>query len=243
VANTGSVADWDAAQGMVAQAVSEYGTLDAVVNNAGNLRDGIFHKMSPEDFDAVVKVHLYGSFNLSRAAVDRFKVGNGGAGGGSLVHMTSTAGLIGNVGQANYMAAKMGIVGLSRSIAIDAQRFNVRSNCISPFADTQMTRSVPVAPGREAAREARLRAMPAWAVGALAGALLTDACKDITGQIFGIRGGEVFVFSQPRPVRTLHHQGGWPMDKLARVLPKFGSVFAPVSELGRTYMWDPVEEE
>ncbi|MDO9437601.1 SDR family NAD(P)-dependent oxidoreductase [Hydrogenophaga sp.] len=237
-ANRSSVAEEAGAKNMVQQAMDVYGRLDAVVNNAGILRDGMFHKMTAEDFDAVVKVHLYGSFYLSRAAADPFRAQNGG----SMVHMTSTAGLIGNIGQANYMAAKMGIAGLSRSIATDMERYGVRSNCVAPFADTRMTRSVPVAPGRAEAREARLKAMPASAVASLVGALISDDAKSVNGQIFGVRGGEVFVFNQPRPVRTIHHQGGWPMRKLGRMLPKFGSVFAPVSETGRNYMWEPVEE-
>lgn len=238
VANHDSVADCEGAKRMVAQAIESFGTLDAIVNNAGILRDGMFYKMTAQDFDAVVKVHLYGTFYLSRAAADHFRRQNSGC----FVHMTSTAGLIGNVGQANYMAAKLGIAGLSRSIAIDMAKFNVRSNCVSPFADTRMTRSVPVSDDRAAAREARLRAMPASAVASLVGSLLTDACAQINGQIFGVRGGEVFVFNQPRPVRSIHHQGGWPMRKLMNALPKFQSAFSPVSELGRTFMWDPVEE-
>ena len=238
VANHDSVAEWEGAKRMVAQAIESFGTLDAVVNNAGILRDGMFYKMTPQDFDAVVQVHLYGTFYLSRAAADHFRQQNSGC----FVHMTSTAGLIGNVGQANYMAAKLGIAGLSRSIAIDMAKFNVRSNCVAPFADTRMTRSVPVSDDRAAAREARLRAMPASAVASLVGSLMTDACAHINGQIFGVRGGEVFVFNQPRPVRSIHHQGGWPMHKLMNLLPKFQSAFSPVSELGRTFMWDPVEE-
>jgi len=235
IANTDSVSDWKGAQNMVAQALKEFGRLDAIVNNAGILRDGLFHKMMPEDFDAVIKVHLYGSFYVSRAAAEHFRKVEAGC----FVHMTSTAGLIGNMGQANYMAAKMGIVGLSRSIATDMARFNVRSNCIAPFADTRMTRSVVVAPDKKAAREAKLLAMPASAVASLAGALISDACKDINGQIFGIRGGEAFVFNQPRPIRSVHHQGGWTPEGLAAVLPKFAPIFAPVSEMVMT--WDSIE--
>ena len=235
IANGDSVSDWNGAQNMVAQAVKEFGRLDAVVNNAGILRDGLFHKMMPEDFDAVVKVHLYGTFNVSRAAAEHFRKVEGGC----FVHMTSTAGLIGNVGQANYMAAKMGIVGLSRAIATDMSRFKVRSNCIAPFADTRMTRSVVVPPEMKAAREAKLLAMPAAAVASLAGALISDDCKDINGQIFGIRGGEAFVFNQPRPIRSVHHQGGWTPEGLAKVLPKFQAVFAPTSEMIMT--WDAIE--
>ena len=129
-ANTDSVAEWKSAQAIVQNALDLWGRIDGVVNNAGNLRDGIFHKMPEEDFDAVIKVHLKGSFNMSRAASPHFKSEESGA----FVHMTSTSGLIGNFGQANYCAAKMGIVGLSKAIALDMERFNVRSNCIAPFA-------------------------------------------------------------------------------------------------------------
>ena len=139
VANHDSVADWDGACAMVKAAVDNFGRIDGVVNNAGNLRDVLFHKMSPEDFRAVIDVHLMGSFNTSRVAAPFFKE----QGSGAYVHMTSTSGLIGNLGQANYAAAKLGIVGLSKSIAIDMQRFGVRSNAIAPFAWTRMVSSIP----------------------------------------------------------------------------------------------------
>ena len=130
VANTDSVADAAAAQRIVNAALDAFGRVDCVVNNAGILRDRFFHKMSVDEFDAVVKVHLYGSYFVSRAAAPHFKE----QGSGAFVHMTSTSGLIGNLGQANYSAAKLGIVALSKSIALDMRKFNVRSNCIAPFA-------------------------------------------------------------------------------------------------------------
>ena len=117
IADGGSVTDPDAARAMIEAGVKEFGRIDAVVNNAGILRDGFFHKMTYEDFDAVVKVHLYGSFNTSRAAADYFREQEGGA----LVHMTSTSGLIGNFAQANYSAAKLGIAAFSKSVALDLQ--------------------------------------------------------------------------------------------------------------------------
>ncbi len=149
VASTDSVAEWDGAQAIVAAATGRYGRLDIVVNNAGILRDRIFHHMTPEAFDAVVKVHLYGSFNVSRAAAEVFRGQNSGA----FVHMTSTSGLIGSVGQANYAAAKMGIAGLSRAIAMDMARYGVRSNCIAPHAFSRMIESVP---GRSPEEQERL---------------------------------------------------------------------------------------
>ncbi len=235
VASTDSVAAWASAQAIVQTAVDSFGRVDILVNNAGILRDNIFHKMQPEEFEAVIQVHLLGGFYMSRAAAEHFRRQEGG----SYVHMTSTAGLIGNVGQANYMAAKMGIVGLSRGLAQDLQRFNIRSNCIAPFADTRMTRSVVVAPALREAREKRISAWRPQGIASLAVALCSEACKDISGQIFGARGGEVFVFNQPRPVRSVHKDGGWSAEGLAKVLPKFQSVYSPVSEIVMT--WDSIE--
>ena len=119
---------------MVQDAITHFGQLDAVINNAGILRDRMFHKMSLDEWHAVIDVHLNGTFYVSRAAAPHFRERETGA----FVHMTSTSGLIGNFGQANYAAAKLGIAALSKSIALDMNRFNVRSNCISPFAWTRM---------------------------------------------------------------------------------------------------------
>ena len=130
VANGDSVADPQGAERIVRTAIDHFGRIDCVVNNAGILRDRIWHRMSAVDWDAVIKVHLYGAFYVSKAATPYFK----DQGSGSFIHFTSTSGLIGNLGQANYAAAKMGIVGLSKSIALDMARFGVRSNCVSPFA-------------------------------------------------------------------------------------------------------------
>lgn len=139
VANQSSVADPQGASDIVDTALQAFGRLDSVVNNAGILRDRFFHKMSSDDWDAVIKVHLYGAYYVSRAAASIFKEQESG----SLIHMTSTSGLIGNFGQANYSAAKLGVVALSKSIALDMQKFNVRSNCIAPFAWSRMISSIP----------------------------------------------------------------------------------------------------
>jgi NAD(P)-dependent dehydrogenase (short-subunit alcohol dehydrogenase family) len=139
-----------------------------VVNNAGILRDTIFHRMTPEEFDAVVKVHLYGAFYVSRAAIPFMRKQESGA----FVHMTSTSGLIGNFGQANYSAAKLGIVGLSKSIALDMQKFGVRSNCIAPFAWTRMIDSIPITDIEQAKRVERLKALKPEKVAPCAVALL-----------------------------------------------------------------------
>src|SRR5450432_4538514 len=139
VPNFESVAEAIPASRIVKTATDHFGRLDGVVNNAGILRDMIFHKMSVDAFEAVIKVHLMGSFYVSHAAARLFREQESG----SFVHFTSTSGLIGNFGQANYAAAKLGIVGLSKSIALDMGRFNVRSNCVSPFAWSRLIGTIP----------------------------------------------------------------------------------------------------
>jgi NAD(P)-dependent dehydrogenase (short-subunit alcohol dehydrogenase family) len=237
VANFGSVASWPDAHAMVQAALDTFGRIDAVVNNAGNLRDMLFHKMTEEDFDAVVGVHLKGSFNVSRAAAPHFKTQASGA----YVHMTSTAGLVGNFGQANYAAAKLGIVGLSKSIALDMQRFNVRSNAVAPFAWTRMVSSIPTDTPEQQKRVEGLKKLVPEKVAALCVALCSDAARSVTGQIFGSRNNEIYLFSQPRPLRTAHTADGWtPEAIIERVLPQFANDFYGLHRSGDVFTWDPV---
>src|SRR5579871_3091763 len=140
VSNSESVTSMASVKGMVEQAKDTFGGLHAVINPAGILRDGMFHKMSEDDWDRVIEVHLRGSFNVARATIEHFRDQNDGA----YVFFTSTSGLFGNIGQTNYGAAKMGIAGLSRIIAMEGARNNVRSNRLAPVAWTRMTQSVPV---------------------------------------------------------------------------------------------------
>ena len=238
IASAASVADWDSAQAIVAAATDRYGRLDIVVNNAGILRDKIFHQMTPEDFDAVMKVHLYGSFNVSRAAAAIFRAQNAGA----FVHMTSTSGLIGSIGQANYAAAKMGIAGLSRAIAMDMARYGVRSNCIAPHAFSRMIESVPGRSPEEQARvmEQRRTMTRPDQVAQLAAYLASDAAAEVSGQIFGARGNEIYLYSQPRAVRTLHRSTGWTPGALAEMMPALRSSFTPFERSGTVYSWEPI---
>ncbi|GAA6148018.1 SDR family oxidoreductase [Pseudooceanicola nitratireducens] len=237
IANGGSVSDPDAARQMVNDAVEAFGRLDAVVNNAGILRDGFFHKMTYEDFDAVVKVHLYGAFNTSRAAADQFREQNGGA----LIHMTSTSGLIGNLAQANYSAAKLGIAALSKSIALDLARWNVTSNCIAPFAWSRMTSSIKVDSPEQEARVKKLQEMKPAKIAPLAVYLASDRARDVTGQVFASRNNELFVMSQPRPVKSVHRAEGWTPETVAdHAMPALRAGFMPLDVSGDVFSWDPI---
>lgn len=237
LADGGSVSEFGAAQAMVNAAVKEFGRIDAVVNNAGILRDGYFHKMSYEDFDAVIKVHLYGAFNTSRAAADHFRA----QGGGALVHMTSTSGLVGNYAQANYAAAKLGIAGLSRSLALDLGRWNVRSNCIAPFAWSRMISSIKTDTPEQEARVAKLKQMTPAKVAPLACFLASDLAAQVTGQILAVRNNEIMVMSQSRPVRSVHSGNGWTPQTIAdHAVPAMRSHFTPLEVSADVFSWDPV---
>jgi len=237
VASRDSVASWAGAHRIVEAALDSFGRIDAVVNNAGNLRDGLFHKMTEDEFDSVVAVHLKGSFNVSRAAAPHFKAQAAGA----YVHMTSTSGLVGNFGQANYSAAKLGIVGLSKSIALDMRRFNVRSNAVAPFAWTRMIDSIPTNTPEQQKRVEGLKKLVPEKIAPFVVALLSDAGAQVSGQIFGVRNNEIYLFSQPRPVRSAHASDGWTPETVAeRVFPMFANDFYPLLRSGEVFTWDPV---
>ncbi|HJZ42799.1 MAG TPA: SDR family NAD(P)-dependent oxidoreductase, partial [Hyphomicrobiaceae bacterium] len=216
VANGDSVADPQGAERIIKTAVDRFGHIDCVVNNAGILRDRIFHRMSVVDWDSVIKVHLYGAFYMSKAAAPYFKDQESG----SFVHFTSTSGLIGNLGQANYAAAKLGIVGLSKSIALDMARYGVRSNCIAPFAWSRMIGSIPTETPEQKARVEKMKVMETAKIAPLAVYLASDAAQDVSGQIFAVRANELFLMSQSRPLRSVHRAGGWtPQDIAAHGMP------------------------
>jgi len=238
VSNSESVSNFPAVKGMVQQALDTYGALHAVINPAGILRDGMFHKMSEADWDAVIEVHLRGAFNVSRAAVEHFR----NQGSGSFVHFTSTSGLIGNIGQTNYAAAKMGVVGLSRILAMEGAAKGVRSNVIAPFAWTRMIATIPVTDEASANRVERMRTgMRADQVAQLAVALAADAAADVNGQIFAVRGDEVVLFSQPRPVASVARTDGWSPERLlAEGLPALRGRFTDLGATATVFPYDPV---
>jgi NAD(P)-dependent dehydrogenase (short-subunit alcohol dehydrogenase family) len=237
VPNTDSVADAASAARIVECAVESFGRIDAVVNNAGILRDRFFHKMSVDEWDAVLKVHLYGAYYVSRAAATHFKEQNSGA----MVHMTSTSGLIGNFGQANYAAAKLGIVALSKSIALDMLKFNVRSNCIAPFAWSRMIGAIPTDTDEQRARVDKIKQMTPAKVAPLAVYLASDAASTVNGQIFSVRNNEISLISQPRPVRSVHRSEGWTPQSIAEhAMPAMRASFYPLDRSADVFSWDPV---
>jgi NAD(P)-dependent dehydrogenase (short-subunit alcohol dehydrogenase family) len=238
VVNTDSVAGFASAGKIIQCAMDTFGRLDGVVNNAGILRDVIFHKMSEEDWDAVVNVMLKGTFNCSRHAADHFRKQESGA----FVHMTSTSGLIGAMGQANYGAAKLGIVALSKCIAVDMGRFNVRSNCIAPVAWTRMTASIPPKDPAAARRIEQRRQVTAEHNAPLAVFLLSDAAKEVNAQVFSTRKNEIFLMSQSRPLRSVHRADGWTPERCAEhMLPALKSAFySPTERTADVFSWDSI---
>ncbi|MCC7226869.1 MAG: SDR family NAD(P)-dependent oxidoreductase [Burkholderiaceae bacterium] len=237
VPNTDSVATRASANNIIQTAVEQFGRIDIVVNNAGNLRDRVFHKMSDEEWSQVIDVHLNGTFYVSRAAANHFREQESGA----FVHMTSTSGLIGNFGQANYSAAKLGIAALSKSIALDMARYNVRSNCIAPFAWSRMTSSIPANTPEEKARVLKLQKMEAGKIAPMAVFLASDAAKDVTAQIFGVRANEIMLFSQPRPIRSVHMSEGWTPETIAEIAaPAMRHHFMALERSPEAIDWDPI---
>jgi len=215
VANFGSVAKFEDCLAMVQQARDAFGGLHILFNPAGILRDHMFHKMSPDDWQAVIDVHPTGHFNVTRAAINLFREQEYGR----VVMVGSTSGLLGNVGQANYGAAKMGIVTLSGIVAMENKSKNITSNVICPSADTRMTRSVPTPkdPQAAAVREERLRRSRADAIAPLCVFLASEQAGYVTGQVFHQRAAELSLYSQPRPLQMVHHNGGWTPELIAEV--------------------------
>ena len=237
MANTDSVSDQAGAARMVEQTVQRFGRIDCVVNNAGILRDRFFHKMSAEEFDAVLKVHLYGSFYVSRAAANYFKEQEAGC----FIHMTSTSGLIGNLGQANYNAAKLGIMALSKSIALDMERFNVRSNCVAPFAFSRMIGAIPTDTPEQQARVEKIKQMTPAKIAPICVYLASDQAQAVNAQVFAVRNNEIFLMSQPRPIRSVQRSEGWTPETLAEHgMPALKGSFVPVERSGDVFSWDPV---
>jgi NAD(P)-dependent dehydrogenase (short-subunit alcohol dehydrogenase family) len=237
VANTDTVSTAAGAARIVQCALDHFGRIDAVINNAGNLRDRFFFNMSEQEWREVIDVHLHGAFFVSRAAAPHFREQRSGA----YVHMTSTSGLIGNLGQANYSAAKLGVVALSKSIALDMARYGVRSNCIAPFAWSRMTDSIPAETDQERARVEKLKRMEPAKIAPMAVFLASDAAHEVNAQVFGVRANEIFLFSQPRPRRSVHRSEGWTPESIAQVaMPAMKHEFHALERSPDVINWDPI---
>jgi NAD(P)-dependent dehydrogenase (short-subunit alcohol dehydrogenase family) len=224
VANYGYVNKFDDCLQMVSQARDTFGGLHIVFNAAGILRDKMFHNMFPEDWQAVIDVHLTGHFNINRAAINLFREQNYGR----MIMVSSTSGLLGNIGQTNYGSAKFAVVALARIVAMENQSRGITANVIAPSADTRMTRSVPTPkdPAAAAAREERLRRSRADSIAPLCVFLASEQAGYVNGQVFHQRAGELSLYGHMRPVRMVHRQGGWTPETIAEVaMPSLANGF------------------
>lgn len=229
VANFGSVAKYEDCLGLVKQARDAFGGAHILFNPAGILRDRMFHNMSPEDWQAVIDVHLTGHFNIARAAINLFREQNYGR----IIMVSSTSGALGNIGQANYGAAKMGIIALARIIAMENASKGITCNTIMPSADTRMTRAVPTPKDPKAAevREERLRRSRADAIAPLCVFLASEQSSYVNGQLFHQRAAELSLYSHPRPVRMVHRNGGWTPEIIAEnAMPALAVGFSNVGD-------------
>jgi len=190
----------EVAQSAVALAQEHFGAVDIVVNNAAIIRDAFIFKSDPAAWDAVLRTNLTGAQRLLAAATplmrDQIKSGRSP---GAIVNIVSTAGIYGNFGQGAYGAAKAGLIGLTRVVAHDLARSKIRCNAVAPFAATRVTESIKPANEAQAAYKEKALKVPAAYVARLVSFLASDAAASVSGQLFGVRGREVFVFSQPRP--------------------------------------------
>lgn len=240
VANFGSVTSFEDCLGMVEQARDELGGAHILFNPAGILRDRMFHKMSPDDWQAVIDVHLTGHFNVARAAINMFRDQEYGR----IIMVSSTSGLLGNIGQANYGAAKMGIVALARILAMENGAKNITTNVIAPSADTRMTRSVPTPkdPKAAAIRDERLRRSRADAIAPLCTFLASEQAGYVNGQVFHQRAAELSLYSLPRPIRMVHQNGGWTPESIAEVaMPALSTQFMDVGDSRKMHPGMPLD--
>jgi NAD(P)-dependent dehydrogenase (short-subunit alcohol dehydrogenase family) len=236
-ANYDSVASMAGGQAIVKTALDAFGRVDIVVNNAGILRDRMIFNMSEEEWDAVIDTHLKGTFAVTRAAAPLMREQKWGR----FINMTSTSGLIGNVGQANYAAAKLGIFGLTKVTALDMARYNVTANCISPFAWTRMIGTIPTETDAQKARVEKIKKLSPAHIAPMAAFLASDAAKEVTGQVFGVRGKEIMVFGHERPLMRVHDDNGWTVERLIEIFP--GTLqhhLVPLVTSGQYFNYDPL---
>jgi NAD(P)-dependent dehydrogenase (short-subunit alcohol dehydrogenase family) len=228
---TAPVGETATAEALVETAVREFGRLDVLITNAGILRDRVLWKMSDEDFDAVIRVHLRGTFTCARAAAVRLREQGDG---GRIILVSSPAGQRGNFGQTNYAAAKAGIAAMARTWALELARNGITVNAVVPVAATEMTKTIPAfAPVLEES-ERTGRPLPAWLrrdegmgtvddVTGLITFLASDAAKDITGQAIGVGGDRLALWAHPQEKAVAFADGGWSAAAIASA-PIFGAL-------------------
>jgi len=237
VPNYDSVATMAGGQAIIKTATDAFGRIDVVVNNAGILRDRMIFNMTEDEWDAVINTHLKGTFAVTRAAAPIMREQKWGR----FINMTSTSGLIGNIGQANYAAAKLGIFGLTKATALDMARYNVTANCISPFAWTRMIGTIPTETDQQKARVEKIKQMSPAHIAPMAVFLASDGAKDVTGQVFGVRGKELMLFGHERPIMRVHHAEGWTPARIADMFP--GTLqhhLVPLLTSGQYFNYDPL---
>jgi len=225
VASHESVADFQAAERIVETAVREFGAIDVLVNNAGILRDRMLFNMSEEEWDAVIAVHLKGTFNCTRHAAVHMRQQRRGR----IISISSTSGLYGNSGQANYGAAKDGVAGFTRVVARDLGRYGITVNAVCPGALTRMSQTVPQSARRRRAergletgfeeRGFPLRNFGPENVAPWVVYLATDAARNVNGQAFLVMAGLVALLGYPTPVRTIQKEGRWTPEEIATIFP------------------------
>ncbi len=246
VAFTESVASPDAAQAMVDLAVKKFGAIDIVVNNAAILRDALVFKGDPRDWDATIQNNLNACFYLVRAATphmrEQAKAGADGSsrdGWGRIINIGSTAGLNGNFGQASYGAAKGGLFALTRVAAMEMARSNATSNFLIPFAYTRVTDIIQPANDAQAEYKARAMKIDPQHVGVVASWLASDRGAGINGQVLGVRGREVFLYSQPEVIGTVTSGSDWTVDSLADAAAAFDDKLVGLTSDLELYNTDP----
>ncbi len=231
-ANYADIAQPAGALSVIEDCLVHFKRIDGVINAAGILRDALWHNMTRGEWDAVIDVHLGGAYNIARAATPHFREQKSG----SFVHFTSAAGLIGNYGQANYSAAKLGVVGLSQSVALDMARYGVRSNCIAPIAYTRMVSHLAEEMSEDDEGFNLLKTMSPAKIAPLAVYLVSDAATRVSNQIFGVRHDEISIYSKPRPIRTVANPQGWTAQSIAdELMPELRMDFARSDEVANDH--------